>query len=124
MSYFIKPIYAANDIIGTVNPPGAIPNAPEKTTAFISAIITLIVVVAGLFTIWQFISGGLAYITGGGDPKKISEANSKLTYAIVGLAIIAASFIIAGILGLVFFGKFNAILNPSLIDISDPGIGI
>lgn len=117
MLNIIKPIYAATDIIGTVEPPIGIPKTPEKTTAFLTAILTFIIVVAGLFTLWQFLSGGLAYITSNGDKNKVAEANNKITYSILGIAIITASFIIAGILGLILYGEFNAILKPSLIDV-------
>lgn len=113
---FIIPeaIAAANDFVGTVNLPVGIPKQTAQIGGFISVIIRFIIIVAGIFTLWQFLTGGLGMITGGGDKSKVAEAQNKITMAITGLVIIAASFLIIGIISQILFGSFTAILSPEL----------
>ena len=42
----------------------------------------------------MLIMGGFRYITSGGDQKKASEARGTLTFAIIGLVVIAGAFLI------------------------------
>lgn len=110
----IKTVYAADDVIGTINTPAGVPSSPSQTTTVISALIRFIVIVAGIFALWQFIQGGLQYVTSGGDKGKLTEAQNKITMSILGLVIIAASFIIIAIVSQILFGSFTAILAPKL----------
>lgn len=113
LEIIIKPVLAS-DFVGNVTLPTGIPTATTSIGPFISTIIRFIIVIAGLFTLWQFLMGGLGMITGGADKGKIAEAQNKITMAITGLVIIAASFLIIGIVSQVLFGSFTAILIPQL----------
>ena len=68
--------------------------------------------IAGVWALVNFIIAGFKYMTAGGDSKKVSDANGKMTMTVVGLAIIVATPLIAMILGQVFFGDATAIINP------------
>ena len=113
LSHIIKPVLAS-DFIGTVTLPAGIPTQTTSVAPFISTIVRFILVIGGLFTLWQFLTGGLGMITGGADKGKITEAQNKITMAITGLIIMAASFLIIGIMGQLLFGNVTAILNPQL----------
>lgn len=119
LNLIVKPVLAA-DIVGDLVLPGGIPNAVSSAGPFISVIIRFIIIIGGLFTLWQFLTGGLGMITGGSDKGKISEAQNKITMAITGLAIMAASFLIIGIISQVLFGNFMTILNPQIETIAPP----
>ena len=110
----IVPKVFASDFVGNINLPAGIPIQVPQVGSFISTIVRFIIIVAGLFTLWQFLSGGLGMITGGSDKGKVAEAQNKITMAITGLAIIAASFLIIGIVSQLLFGSFTAILIPQL----------
>lgn len=111
----IKTIYAAEgDIIGTINPPGKIPKLALDTGPFVTSFIKAFVVVAGIFSLWQFLLGGLDYISASGDKAKIEQAGKRITMAITGLVVIAASFIIIALLSYFLFGDAGAILSPQL----------
>ncbi|HEX9008134.1 MAG TPA: hypothetical protein VF837_02635 [Patescibacteria group bacterium] len=110
----IVPKVFASDFVGNINLPAGIPTQVPQVGSFISTIVRFIIIVAGLFTLWQFLSGGLGMITGGSDKGKVAEAQNKITMAITGLAIIAASFLIIGIVSQLLFGSFTAILIPQL----------
>lgn len=120
---FIKSAYAAvggasgsvgGNVVGNIALPSGIPQDITQTTPFISAMIRFLVVIAGIFTLWQFLTGGLGYITSGGDKGKLTEAQNKITMSLVGMVIIAGSFIIIAIISQVLFGSFTAILAPKL----------
>lgn len=109
----IQKVYAA-DVVGIISPPAGVPSAITDTTTVISAVIRFVVVIAGIFSLWQFLTGGLAFITSSGDKGKLTEAQHKIQMSLVGLVIIAASFIIIAIVSQVLFGDFTAILIPKL----------
>ncbi|HOX96398.1 MAG TPA: hypothetical protein PLI45_03370 [Candidatus Woesebacteria bacterium] len=107
----VKTVYA-DDVVGTIAVPSGIPSEVGQTGNFISIIIRAFIIIAGLFTLWQFLSGGFTYISAGGEKAKISEATNRLTMSIVGLVVIAASFIVIAIVSQLLFGSFTAILSP------------
>lgn len=109
-----KPAHAASPITGTITPPGTIITDLTNIGTFLSVLVGIIVVVAGLWAFLEFIMGGLGYITAGGDSKKAQDAFARIRLAIIGLIAIAAAFIISGILGQLFFGDPMFILNPKI----------
>lgn len=101
------------DAIGKLNPPGtAVKTQAAELGPFLSNIIRIIIVLAGAYALIQLILGGLGYISSQGDSKKTQEAMQKITYSIIGLAVIAVSFVIVSILGRLFFGSAFDITNP------------
>lgn len=113
-SSLIRTVHAATDVVGVIDVPAGVPSATTDTTNIISAFIRFIVVIAGLFALLQFLAGGLAYITSAGDKGKLTEAQNRIQMSLVGLIIIAASFLIIAIISQVLFGDFTAILAPKL----------
>lgn len=105
---------ASNDVVGTLNPPESVIKRTADVGNFMSAIISFIVVIAGVYALWQLLTGGLGYITSNGDKAKVQEASQKMLMAILGLFIIAASFIIAAVVSRLLFGDSNVIFNPVL----------
>jgi len=119
ISRLIKPVLAADDIIGTIALPSGIPGSTATggvagTGAFLSNIIRAIIIVAGLYTLFQFLLGGFALISSNGDKAKISEGTQKIQMSIVGMIVIAASFVIIAIVSQLLFGSFTYILIPKL----------
>ena len=113
----IKNIYADDSIpglIGTINPPisGLPADAPSALVRILNTAMNVFLIVAALFAVLNLFLAGYAYIMAGGDSKKISEANLRITYTVVGLIIIVLAPLIAAILGIIIFGRWDAILNP------------
>ena len=117
LNFFIKTVYA-DDVVGTIALPSGIPSEIAKTGDFLSVIIRFLIIIGGLFTLWQFLSGGLAYITSNGEKTKIQEAGTRITTAITGLVIMTASFIIIAIISKLLFGDFTAILIPKFVSVT------
>ena len=103
-----------SNIIGTITPPASIPSGVTDTTGFLRGIIVFIIVLAGIFSFWQILIAGFGYITAGGDKAKVEVAQQKINHALIGLVIIAASFIISAIAGQILFKDPNFILNPKI----------
>lgn len=115
----IRPVYsAADDVIGTLTVPTGVPSDVAKSGGFVSGIVRFLMVLGGLFTLWQLLSGGLAYITSNGEKGKIAEAQQKITTSILGMVVMTASFIIIAIVSQILFGNAMYILNPKIQSIN------
>jgi len=111
----IKQVIAATgDVVGTFSPPGKIPQYQTDTVGFVSAFIKVFVIVAGIYTLWQLLLGGFGYISASGDKTKTEQASKRITMAIIGIIVIASSFLLIAIISFILFGKADAILNPQL----------
>lgn len=109
-------------VFGTVAaPPGveqfnaAAGSGPEGIgiLVFISVIIRFATVIAGLYVLFNFITGGFEYITAG-DSKASQKVREKLTSSFLGLVIIVASYVIIGVAGTIFFGRADYFINPTI----------
>jgi hypothetical protein len=95
ISYFLFPLSAHAQITNTAVPGGDSPDSsPEQFAITIATLWQTIILVGGLAFILYFLRGGLQWITAGGDKGKIDEARGKITQGLLGLAILAASYVI------------------------------
>ncbi len=69
----------------------------------ISNAISVAFIVAAIATFVYLVIGGIEWLTSGGDKTNIEKARNRITAALIGLAIVAASYAIY-ILVLDFFG--------------------
>lgn len=109
------------DIIGTItNPIAPAVNKPKGyvnlagggLTAFLGNVITLLIVIAGIFTLVNFIAAGYIYLASAGEPQKLIQAANKMTQSLIGLAIISGGFIISGLIGYLFFQDATFLFKP------------
>ncbi|MEN8253604.1 MAG: hypothetical protein ABFQ62_04485 [Patescibacteria group bacterium] len=77
-----------------------------RTVINIGAIILLI------YLLW----GGIDWITSGGDSGKVANARNKMTQGVIGMIILAFSFVIVGFIGNLFFGDQFDILSLTFIE--------
>jgi len=106
-----------NSIFGTINPPPIGYGSIESTTglpAFISNIITIIFVAAGLFAFFNLMIAGFSYISAAGDEKKILTATQSINMSLMGLIIMVATAAITVVISYLLFGSATAILSPSI----------
>jgi hypothetical protein len=99
--------------------PGTITTGPGFATDIanvISFALNLVMVVALLLVFLYLILGGIQWITSGGDKGKTEEARNKITSAVIGIIILAASYalvqFVAYILGLGSFSNIFSGVNP------------
>lgn len=85
-----------------------------------SAILNVVMLVAALLVFAYMIWGGVEWITSGGDKSKAESARNKLTAAIIGLVIVAASYaVVTLVVQFLGFKDFNDVFN-NVGDINSP----
>jgi len=108
------------EIIGRVTNPykgiyGTGPGAGEfGLITFLNNAIKLIIIIAGLYAFFNLIIAGYGFMGAGGDSKKVEEAWAKIWQSLIGLLIIAGSFVLAAIFGWMLFEEPGAILQPKI----------
>jgi hypothetical protein len=81
---------------------------------FLNNLLKLIVVIAGIFALFNVIIAGYQFMTAMGDPKGITNAWNKIWQSLIGLVLVASSFVLAAIFGWLLFGDATAILQPKI----------
>lgn len=119
----MKTVYAQSSIIGDIEPPDWVEKHGSLEVGgtegfglinFFSNALRLLAVAAGLWAIVNLMMAGFEFVTSQGDQDKIKNAQSKIWNSLIGLIIIAASYTIAAIVGWIFFGNAQMIINPQI----------
>lgn len=76
--------------LGEIDPPET--GYASSLGGLISSLLTLVMIIAAILVFLYLIMGGIEWITSGGDKSKTEGARNKITAAIVGLVILAASY--------------------------------
>jgi hypothetical protein len=82
---------------------------------FASALIKLITVVAGIWSLFNLVFAGFKYITAANDVKAVETAWQSIYMSLIGLIIIVSAFTITAIVSFLLFGNPTFILNPTII---------
>jgi hypothetical protein len=110
-----KPPKGDDSIFGTVNPPPGVENYSsgnlEGLPLFINNLVKFLIIAAGIYTLFNLVLAGYAFLSAGDDPKKMAGAWSKIWQSLLGLAITAGSFTLAAIFGKLIFNDWNALLQ-------------
>jgi len=122
-SLIITPIVFAKDTFGHIAAPDWLSKWGTYSDVvgpnfglikFLSNILRLLTVIAGLYGMFNLIMAGYGFINSSGEPEKIKQANDKIFMSLLGLVIIAASYVIAAIIGWLLFGSATAIISPNV----------
>ncbi|MCL4200764.1 hypothetical protein KJZ67_05535 [Patescibacteria group bacterium] len=114
----MKELAQVGDIVGSIESPlsgtgyGSIQTG--AVGMFITNILRLAFVAAGVYALFNFIIAGYNYMNAAGDSKKLAEAWSRIWQSLLGLVIIVGSFAIASLFGHLIFGRADFILNPTI----------
>lgn len=86
--------------------------ALNAMTKIISNVVALATTLAGIFFIIYFLLAAYAWITSEGDSGKLKKARDQIIHAIIGLALVVATYAMVG-----FIGKLVGIdiLNPARV---------
>ncbi|MBD3250609.1 MAG: hypothetical protein GF381_03515 [Candidatus Pacebacteria bacterium] len=66
----------------------------DSIGSLITALLNFVMLIAALLVFMYLIWGGIEWITSGGDKSKTESARNKITAAIIGLIVLAASYAI------------------------------
>lgn len=80
----------------------------DLTTVF-GTVLSSLIPFGGIILFIMLVVGGFAFITSSGDPRKAEGAKATITYAIAGILVLAAAFLIIQIIA--SFTGVQAILN-------------
>lgn len=86
----------------------------------LSSILAIIITLAGIFVLVNFILAGYAYLSANNQPQKLADAGNKMLQSLIGLLIIAAGYVIAATVGYIFFKDAGFLLNPIFQSIKPP----
>jgi hypothetical protein len=97
----IPSAYAA-DLSGSYGPGAALGGNTATIGKLVSPLIQNVIIITGVAAFLYIIFAGFSYITAGGDKQKTENAAQSLTYAIIGLVVVVAAYLITNILSGVF----------------------
>lgn len=110
--------YLSQNPFGNVQPPPGVSVYGDLSqgglVVFLNNVLKLLVVIAGIYALLQFIFAGYQFLSAGGDSKKVEEAWGKIWQSLVGLVIVAGAFTLAAVFGYLIFGDAMAILRPKI----------
>ncbi len=102
------------DVFGSITPPRQLDSLIKRggdsgagaLTAFLNNLIAMIYMLIGFIFLFMMIFGAFQWITSGGDKESVAKARSRITNAIIGLAILALAFFLTSFIGQLFGFRF------------------
>lgn len=119
-SMAMLPVLLASNPFGTVDAPPGVANFDNQAggdigiLVFLSQVISILTVIAGLWVFFNLIFAGFKFVTAGGDAGAYKQVRDSITMSVIGLVLIISAYTIIAILGLLFFGDASYFLNPTL----------
>lgn len=77
-------------------------NAFVQFTRVFSVGVGVLTISAGIWFIFQILSGAIKWMTSGGEKQALQNAHKHITNAILGLFVVVFSYALIGIVGLIF----------------------
>ena len=77
--------------------------------ALVTAILPLVLSIAGFFAVIVIVISGIQFISSSGNPEAAAAARGRLTFALVGFAVIVLAFLILQIIDRVFLRGSGAV---------------
>jgi hypothetical protein len=108
---FIGTVLATNPW-GTITPPAGMPNTVGVIGDLLISGIRLLIAIAGVYAIINFILAGYGFMGAGGDPKRVADAWAKIWQTLLGLIVVFATIVIGRIVSQIIFKDPNTIFNP------------
>ncbi|OGC97658.1 hypothetical protein A2634_02975 [Candidatus Amesbacteria bacterium RIFCSPHIGHO2_01_FULL_48_32] len=77
----------------------------------LNSLVKFVIVIAGLYAFVNLITAGYTFISAGSEPKNVAKAWERIWQSLVGLLVVAGSFVLAGIFGWIIFGDVRALFT-------------
>ena len=78
---------------------GGTGDAPGIFSDLISSVIGLMTIIAGIYFLIVFITGGIGWISAGGDKQKLETAQQRLLNGVIGIVVVIAAIFIVDLIG-------------------------
>lgn len=93
----VSPVFGAIDV-GVKTPPGSSVVPPDTGVGqIVGFLVAFIIVIAFLAALLYIVIGAFQWITSGGDKQRVADARNHIIAAVIGLIIIALSFVIINV---------------------------
>lgn len=93
--FSVSPVLA--DLVDYYPPAKAVGGRNITISTLVNPLINNVPLIFSLLAFLMILLAGLKYVTSGGNPKATQQAQTMLTYAVVGLVITAAAYLITKI---------------------------
>ena len=107
-----------DDIFGIVSPPPGVSKYGDISESglinFANNLFKLLIAGGGLYAFINIILAGFTFMSAAGDAKKIEQSVAKIWQSVLGLGLMAGSFVGAAVIGWIIFGDATAILSPKI----------
>lgn len=81
---------------------------------FITTMLRVFTIICGFWFMINIIYAGVLFITSSGDAAVFGKFKDSLFYSIIGLFVLAIAYMVAGLIGIIFFGDAGFIIRPTL----------
>lgn len=105
-----------------ITPPALGINPTTKPSVVISNALTIVYVAAAIVVLFFLVVGAFRWITSGGDKDAIGKARGTIINALIGLAILALSFLIVAVVGSIL--NINILGNFTVPNLQGGNTGI
>lgn len=118
MSFLSLPT-TIEDVFGRITPPVGTPQFADgqeidAVVKILNVALNLVMIVGGMFALFNFIWAGFTYMNAHGDPKRISEVNLRLLFTVIGITVLVLAPVGAAVIGIIVFKDATAILRPKI----------
>lgn len=86
---------------------------------FLPNVIQLVLILGSIATLFYLFWGGISFITAAGDKEAVKTAREKITHAVLGLAILAAVWVLWRAI-VYFLGLSSSVTGPFKINVPAP----
>ena len=115
LTFMFMSSQAYAQLIGDIaNPLDSYPEGYTQATYFLSLVLRLVTIAAGIYALINFVIAGIGFISAGGNPEAVQRSWAKIYQTLIGISVVVLSYALAGVLGLLLFGSANAILSPTI----------
>ncbi len=105
-------------LFGIIRPPEGVrdfgTSPAEGIGRLIQLFFNILIIAGGIYAVFNFILAGYAFLSAGDNPKGMETAWAKIYQTIIGLVFLVGSFLLSAVVGLLIFGRADALLNPTL----------
>lgn len=109
---------AQTNPFGAITQPASLNNLGTTPGPAIGRLIQIglrgLIVVAGVYALFNLVLAGYSFMSAGEDSKKIAGAWAQIWQTMLGLSVAAGSFTLAAIFGQLIFGDWNFLLMPTI----------
>lgn len=129
MTFFkIPTVYAQtdpNELVGDLKIPKGVDLINQDAGGigvilFISNMIKFVIILGGIWALINIIFAAFTYLAGNGKADSHTKVKDGFTMSIIGLILMIVAYTVAALVGQIFYGDPNFILNPTLEAITSP----